>query len=244
MFNGTGWEATGGGGGGGGGYEDDGGGGGYSEPVPPPKATFSEYEGGVAGAPPWWKALMPSSIDPNSEYQTFSNLMIPFLSPEDQRTVATQLYQSDTTQFSHLNPELLGLVNAPTDVSSAALPQFYTGERAQQALQAFDRLLSVSGKSASDFGPGYNFLRGLADTLKDFKLTSGASQLTEVQQQQMLSALDPQLAQAGQYGDRAIQPFGPLAQAFTNPFFSGGSLSGKARNKFGDWAVPRNPRYF
>jgi len=119
--------------------------------------------------------------------------------------------------------------------------EFFTGERAQDTLDAFDQLLSISGKSADDFGPGYDYLRGIADTFTDFGLTSGASQLTETQQGQLLAALDPQLAQSK---SGKLAAFGPLAQSFSNPFFSAGSLTGKVRNQFGDVIEPPNPRYF
>jgi len=224
-----------------------GGGGGFIQdigpagPLAPISATFSPYEHQIASAPEWWKALAPDVINPVSEYQTLSNLLIPFLSPEDQRTVATNLYQSNPTQFSHLNPELLEGLQPATEITPQLRTQFFTGERAQNALTAFDELLSISGKSPDDFGPGYNFLRGLADTVKDYRLTSGASQLTETQQGQLLSALDPMLAQTE---SRELSAFGPLARSFVNPFFSAGSLTGQVRNKFGDLIRPPNPRYF
>ena len=229
------------GGGGAGGFispisEGGGGGGGV-----PRSATFSAYDYTVPGAPSWWKALSPDVINPVSEYQTLSNLLLPFLSPEDQRTVATNLFQSNPEQFAHLNPELLAGVAPAQEITPQLRTQYFTGERATKALESFDELLRVSGKAATDFGPGYNFLRGLADTVKDFGLTSGASQLSETQQGQLLSSLDPMLAQTE---SRELSAFGPIARSFVNPFFSAGSLTGQVRNKFGDLVRPPNPRYF
>jgi hypothetical protein len=101
--------------------------------------------------------------------------------------------------------------------------------------------LDISGKEADDFGPGLSFLRSIADTISSFGLTSGASQLTETQQMQMLAGLDPLLAQTK---SDQLSAFGPLARSFANPFFSAGSLTGTAKNTFGDVIRPGNPRYY
>ena len=227
----------GGGGGGGGGGFDDGGGGG--PPAPPPDATFSAVDINIPGAPDWWQAMIPDITNPQSSYQTMANLMIPMLSPEDQRTVASNLFQSAPEQFGAYNPEGLDLPPIADEISQDLRSEFLSGQRAQKTLDAFDRLLEVSGKTSKDFGPGYNFLRGIADTMNDFALTSGASQYTETQQNRLLAALDPQLAQAK---NPSLAAFGPIAQSFTSPFFSGGSLTGSgspSRRK-----TRRNPRYF
>lgn len=213
----------------------------YSGPPAPVKTTFSDANLSIVGAPSWWKGLKPDQLNPISEYQTLSNLLIPLLSPEDQMTVATNLYQSDPEAFAHLNPEELTRTAPPVEITPEIRQRFFTGERAQQALDAFDQLLTLSNFKPEDFGPGYNFLRGLADTVQDFSLTSGASQLTETQQDQLLSALDPQLAQTE---GGALSAYGPLARSFVNPFFSAGSLTGKVKNRFGDMIRPPNPAYF
>ena len=206
----------------------------------PKDAIFSEVGIPVAGAPEWWKALNPDVLNPISEYQTFSNLLIPFLSPEDQRTVASNLFQSDPDQFQFYDPEILSTLAPPSEITPELRQQFFSGERAQKALDSFDSLLDISGRTAEDFGPGYNFLRGIADTLRDFKLTSGATQLTETQQDQLLSSLDPQLAGTS---SRELSAFGPLAKSFSNPFFSAGSLSGEVKNRFGQLIQGPNPAF-
>lgn len=206
-----------------------------------PTATFSSADINIPGAPEWWQAMVPDITNPISSYQTMANLMIPMLSPEDQRTVASNLFQSAPEQFGSYNPELLQLAPIPAEITPDIRRQFFSGDRATKTLDAFDRLLEVSGKTAEDFGPGYNFLRGLADTLQDFKLTSGASQLTETQQGSLLSALDPQLAQTK---NKQLGAFGPIAKSFVNPFFSAGSLTGKVRTDFGSLISPPNPRYY
>ena len=246
TFTGTGWEQTsgfgnlgyGGSGAMGGGYPESPG---YAEPEPPPEAKFSAYDAGISGAPAWWKGMTPDIINANSEYQTLANLMIPFLSPEDQLTVASQLFQSDEQQFAHLNPESIGREGLVTQPSADIATRFLSGGRASDVLNSFDRLLEVAGKEQKDFGPGYTFLRGLADTVEDFKLTSGAMNFTEAQYAELLAALDPQLAQTE---NNQLSAFGPLSRAFTSPFFSGGSLTGRARNKFGDVVPVRNRRWF
>jgi len=196
----------------------------YQGPTP---ATFSDIDVNVAGAPEWWKAVAPDQFNPLSEYQSLSNMFIPFLSPEDQRTVASNLFQSDSEQFSFYDPEKLELYAPPDAITPDIRQRFLSGERATQALNSLDRFLSVTGKKAADFGPGYSFLRGIADTIADFGLTSGASQFTETQQKQLLSALDPQLAQVK---SQNLSAFGPLAKSFAAPFFSAGSLQDSGPN--------------
>jgi hypothetical protein len=143
----------------------------------PTTAVFSEADINISGAPEWWRALIPDVNNPISNYQTLSNLMIPLLSPEDQRTVATNLFQSDPEAFALYDPEALDPAQVPGEITPELRRQFFTGERAQDALGAFDQLLATSGKTAEDFGPGYNYLRSIADTIGGFGLTSGANQL-------------------------------------------------------------------
>ena len=227
------------GGGVGDGVGGGGGGGGGGGPTAPQDATFSVADINIEGAPEWWRAMIPDITNPQSSYQTMANLLIPMLSPEDQRTVASNLFQSAPGQFGLYNPEGLGLPPIPGEITSDLQSQYLSGQRAQTTLDAFDRLLEVSGKTGKDFGPGYNFLRGLADTIGDFELTSGATQFTETQQSQLLAALDPQLAQTK---NPSLAAFGPLAKSFTSPFFSGGSIYGSGSPK--RRSSRRNPRYY
>jgi len=223
------------------GPSDDFSGGGGGRPQTASKAVFSEADINFAGAPEWWRAMVPDTNNPMSNFQTLSNLLIPLLSPEDQRTVATNLHQSDPEQFGLYDPELLDPTQIPGEITPELRRTYFTGERAQDALGAFDQLLASTGKEAKDFGPGYNYLRSIADTIQDFGLTSGANQLTETQQGQLLSQLDPLLAQ-GKSG--ALSAFGPLSRSFANPFFSAGALTGTTKNQFGDVIRPGNPRYY
>jgi len=220
---------------------DGGGGGGGGGGGAPNDAVFSQIDIDFPGAPEWWRAMAPDVNNPISNFQTISNLMIPLLSPEDQRTVSSNLFQSDPKQFAQYDPTLLAGATIASQITPEIRQQFFTGKRAETALGAFDELLAISGKTSEDFGPGYNFMRTIADQISDFKLTSGATQLSEVQQNQMLAGLDPLLAQTS--GDQ-LRAFGPLARSFANPFFSAGALTGKTKNRFGDLIRPRNPRYY
>jgi len=243
RFTGTGWVVVGTTGGGGGGRR------GFVEELgitanqSPTNATFSPYDHTIAGAPEWWRALAPDIINPVSEYQTLSNLLIPFLSPEDQRTVSTNLFQSDPKQFSFYDPELLEGLTPAREITPQIRHEYFTGDRANRALQSFDDLLKISGRKPEDFGPGYNYLRGLADTFRDIELTSGATQLTETQQSELFSKLDPLIAQSQQGGARELQAYGPISRSFVNPFFSAGALTGQVRNQFNQLVNAPNPRY-
>ena len=74
----------------GGGWSGYGGGGGSSRPTPKPITWRSAYS--APGAPSWWRGLIPNRFTPETEFIATYNALIPFLSPEDQRTVATYFY--------------------------------------------------------------------------------------------------------------------------------------------------------
>lgn len=91
------------GGGGGYGYGYGGGGGGAA---PAPEVTWSAFDYAAPGAPTWWKAMKPSDMaDAASEYLAELNMLIPYLSPEDQITAAQTIYQMNGRDFAHLAPD-------------------------------------------------------------------------------------------------------------------------------------------
>lgn len=215
------WIAAGGddyyGGGGGGG----GGGGEFGPPSEPQTAKFTDLGAQIEGAPEWWKALSPDIFNPISQYQVLTNWMIPQMSQFDQDIAGTNLFQSDPEQFAAYNPELRGAPGVAPEITDELRSQFAVGRRGRRSLSALDQLLSLSGKEAKDFGPGYNYLRSISDAMADTRLTGGASSLTETQMTQLLGTLDPLLAQGK---SNQLSAFGPLSQTLVNPFFSAGPL--------------------
>ncbi len=223
LANSSGGFAGGGGGGGGGGF---GGGGGGGRPAPPPPVKFEEFDLEVAGAADWWKALKPDRLTPISEFQTLANLWLPFMSPEDARTVSTTLFQSDPEAFAHLDPEVLKL-SIPSSIDPSSTAAFMSGERASNALTALTGLTAALGKEDDELGPGFNFLRGLAAAVERF---GGAGGLLPTRQErtQLRAELDPLIAQTE---GQQLGAFGPLARGFTQPFFSAGLLDPRRRNR-------------
>lgn len=219
-------EETGGGGGGGGGYEY---GGGYStggqETLPETDVTWEVFDSGVQGAPSWWKAMKPSEANEASEYVAYMNMLIPYLSPEDQRSVAANLYQMNPKAFGHLSPELIG-VSAPTELTTDMVRQFTGKERATSALSALSALATAMGKNQNDLGAGYRYLQSILAAQKNYGQEPGRSAtssdgMTRQQRLAYMGAIDPLLAQGK---SDQLGAYGPLAQMLSQPFFSAGRL--------------------
>lgn len=229
------------GGGGGGGFfgngqllppSDNGGGGGGGGPAP---LTWADtYK--VAGAPSWWKGLTPSQLDPQSEYAAMINALIPFLSPEDQRTAASNLqglygaeplfagYSLETTPAAPLPP------NGPIQRTQY---DYLSAARGANTLASLDAMRASMGKAATDFGPGYQYLRNLAAVMQNYGGTPGLEQ----QRSQYLAeqaALDPLLGESkGTSGPLAA--YGPIAQYYTSPFAARGGPRDASRQQNGSW---------
>jgi hypothetical protein len=224
-----------GGGGGSGGYDWSGGGGGGGESAPIP-VTWEAFDANIAGAPSWWKALKPSETNEATEYLAATNMLIPFLSPEDQRQVASNLYQQDPTNFAHLNPETMDKVNdqtipfvPPSALTTGLRQQFTSGERASNALQALSQLAGATGKTDAELGPGYRYLRSILNVGSQFGGT-GSNMQTRRQQLNAMGALDPLMSQSQQ---QSLNAYGPLARMLSQPYFSAGQLVPMQRTQDG-----------
>ena len=235
-------EAT--GGGGGGWYGGGGGGGGGTVS---PDVTWSEGYS-LDGAPEWWRGMLPSTFDANTEYMTLYNAMIPFLSPEDQMNVGRYLYGLVPTKtrepWGTYNPEMMGSANPPVKITTDITEQFTSSERAQNALQALSSLMEASGRTEEKMGPGYQFLRNLLATMGDYGGGAPGSneRQTRAQYQQLQGAVDPLLSQAG---GADLSAFKSLASQLTNPFFSAGSVVPISKNAGGQYVFGRpNPEFY
>jgi len=208
-----------GGGGGGNWWGGGGGGGGKSKPVKWKEAYTME------GAPSWWRGLLPTEYNATTNYAAIYNAMIPFLSPEDQRTVAMHLNSiyPDAKSFDIYNPEGVEYGKPPIDITSDITEQFTSSDRAKQALQMLDKIAEVSKRDKKKFGAGYQFLRQLLTTMKDFGggAVGAGNRQSRVQYKQMQSALDPLLSQF-KGGSNELKQFAGLAQQLTSPFFTAG----------------------
>ena len=204
------------GGGGGGGGEEGGGGG-----TPGEDNWRSGYD--LPNAPNWWEGLVPAGeMTPEKEYATLMNALIPFMSPEDQRTTASTLaimfpnifgaYSATTEQF--------GGIPMPSEfLNTDYMRSFFSRKNAKNMIGALQLVANTVG-GAKELGPGYHYLLQIASALRDFGGRRGELP-TRAQLQQLRGALDPLVAMTG---NQTLSAYGPLVNQITQPFFSAGEI--------------------
>ncbi len=202
-------------------------------PVTPGGGGNNQAGGGapnVPVSPPNWNAgTLPASWTAESEYGAFVNAILPWLSPEDQRTFAGGLSRSDQTQYGGMNPTSALYPTPPATLTTDTKRYYQSQERAQAILSALDTKAKASGQAT--FGPGYGFLQQVVSILRDFGAQGGNGQ-TRRQQLQMLAALDPLMAEAK---SDTLSAYGPVAQAISSPFFSAGQIRPVMKDSTGKW---------
>lgn len=206
---------------------ESGGGGSEEAPPPPDEITWTNAYT-VMGAPSWWRGMVPSQVLPDTEYATLVNSMIPYMSPEDQRTAATNLARLFPTGFSEYSAEKLNVM-PPPEVTAQMRQQYTSAVRAQNALGALDNMRNALGRPDAEMGPGYAFLRDLAATIKQFSGTESSPQSRQQYLQQQ-AAVDPLLAETK--GD-SLSAYGPAARMVAAPFFSAGPLVSTSKDQSG-----------
>lgn len=209
-------------------------------PAAPAPITWSDKYT-VPGAPTWWRGLMPSQWTPETEFASIVNSLIPFLSPEDQRQMGSYLSRLFPEGFNIYNPERVQYTFPQEEVTSADRQRFLSAQHAQRTLEALDKVKAASGKEEKDLGPGYKYVRQIAQAMKDFGGTSEGVQ-TRRQTRDLFSTLDPLLAESK---GEALGAYGEIARAMTQPFFSAGRLVDVARDEQGNWTFGRaNRKWF
>jgi len=202
------------------------------EVVPTVPTWSSSYS--VPNAPSWWKGMTYSGEDANSKYAMMLNALIPSLSPEDQRTMATYLYQTFNAimpdAFSAYNPEVANYGAIPK-INTELQAQYTSKKRATDALSALDSMVTGAGKPVTSFGEGYTYLRSLLGTMGSFGGESAINKQTREQVVQQLGAVSPLLAQA----KGTLAPYASIAQALTTPFFSSGSVMPISKDAKGNY---------
>lgn len=194
------------------------GGGGYA--APPETQWEDRYD--VEGAPEWWMGQTPIGqyLSPTAAYASVVNSMIPFLSPEDQRSTANNLARLLPDVFGTYGDVGVDGVTIPADITTALREQFTSTRRAEGMLTSLEAMRGVSDFEEKAFGPGFTYFENLANILGDFGGVEGSPQSRQ-QVTQLMAALDPIMAELG---GQTMAAFGPAAQAVTQPFFSAGSL--------------------
>ncbi|NOR89001.1 MAG: hypothetical protein GQ524_01990 [Anaerolineales bacterium] len=108
---------------------------------------------------------------------------------------------------------------------------FQSSDRAQDAIKTLSNMReSMVQGNRWKLGPGYKWLQNLMGSAVGTG-AGGQSGQTRLQYQNMLSSVDPFLSQAG---SGELQPFGPLGQMATKPFYTAGyAQPSYANNRFG-----------
>jgi len=185
---------------------------------PTPPLTWEETYS-TKFAPKWWKGKTPSQMNEQTKYVALMNSLIPYLSPEDQRTFASNLYRNYSNVFPEYNPEVNQYPVPPSEVTTEMRNRFTTKERASDAMDTLTRIAGITKQTDETMGSGYKFLRNLLKVMQDFGGESSSNQQTREQYLQQLGALDPLMGEAG---SDAIAPYESIVQSLTSPYFTAG----------------------
>ena len=175
----------------------------------------------VEGAPDWWRGMIPSRYDPQSEYASMLNSMIPFMSPEDQRYTASVLYRLYPQFFGSYSSFAANetVPQAPSELTTEQRQYMGSYQRAQAILDTLNKVKQVSGNPK--LGPGYSYLQELGSVLRDYSARNAGDSQTRLQYQQMMGALDPLVAEGQQEN---LSAFSALTRMLAQPYYSAGQV--------------------
>jgi len=203
-----------------------GGGGGGEAPI-----TWSNKYS-LDNAPGWWKGMMPSRWTAETEFAAMANALLPYMSAEDQRALGSTLSRLFPDAFSSYSPEQTDYPTPVTAIPETQQTYFQSQQRADEILSALNKMKEASGQDESKFGPGYQYLRHLAQTMKDFGAPTGAKNMSRRQIINLYGALDPLLAETK--GEQ-LGAYGEVARSLTQPFFSAAGLLEVSKDESGKW---------
>ena len=230
-----------------------GGGGSGPPPAPPPtpagvkpiwdvKWKPASYGTPGGNKPGWWVNLEPvdpaDAERPDVQYLMMLNTSIPYLSPEDQRNAAAQLYVSAADGFSYYKPDKIGAViphtadtirmSAQTGLTPIDTEYFSSARRAKDVITALSNMreATVQGNRWK-LGAGYTWLQQIAGALSAYGGQGPEERQSKTQYAAMLGQLDPLLSM-GQSSE--IGPFANIGRLLASPFFSQAVLGSQKRN--------------
>ena len=187
----------------------------------------------LANAPSWWKGMMPSQWTPESEFAAMTNALMPYMTIEDQRQLGSHLSRLFPDAFGAYSPEQTKFGSPRAYLYPEQKYYFLSQDRGRDMLGALTKMQQATGKGEADMGPGYQYLRHLAQTLVQYGNRPGDTKgMSRIQQKQFYSAIDPLLAEA--QGEQ-LGAYGELARSITQPFFSAGSLVNVGKTDNGEW---------
>jgi len=175
----------------------------------------------VEGAPDWWRGMIPTRYDPQSEYASMLNSMIPFMSPEDQRYTASVLYRLYPQFFSSYSSFAANetVPQAPSELTTEQRQYMGSYQRAQAILDTLNKVKQVSGNPT--LGPGYSYLQELGSVLRDYSARNAGDSQTRSQYRQMMGALDPLVAEGQQEN---LSAFSALTRMLAQPYYTAGQV--------------------
>lgn len=165
----------------------------------------------TSGTPNWWEAKASSN-----PLNAFANALLPFMSPEDMRNVATNL----STLPEYEAYKTATYAPAPTTITAETRNRYLSAQRATQALQALDNMRQLTGKSETELGAGYAYLTNVIKTLQ--RLGGSEGGMSRAQYLEFQKAIGELSAQVQDNYD--VQPYASLANYFVSPTFSAGPL--------------------
>ena len=205
-------------------------------------------------APDWWKPLIPADSKdmerPDIAYASMLNTMIPYMSPEDQRRAAGDIYALLGGANFGKYQEVSGDPNIPITQLQSSLglegqvidsQYFQSRQRSTGAINALSQLReqTVGGnrEKIGGTGSGYRWLQTALEQAISYgggpsrkqEGTEGASPgQSRAQYLAFQGAIDPIMAQASSMG-----PVGSIGQMLLQPFFSQGGVRPTQRTQSG-----------
>jgi hypothetical protein len=205
-------------------------------------------------APDWWVGLVPANKADaeRADVQALMmlNTLIPYLSPEDQKRAASQLYTTAADAFSYYKPNVIEATKIPVDITTARLSgqdltaidtDYYSStERAEGITKILSQMREATVEGNRwQLGPGYTWLQSIAGAIEEH--SPGEGGMTRSGYQAFLGALDPLMGMAG---SQEIGPVAALGQMLAQPFFSQTQLQPSSQDITGQRRFGRANRMF
>lgn len=187
----------------------------------------------MAPAVPFQKPTWFIDKKVSNPYGSVANAILPYLSPENQRSLGTELGRTNKDFESYGNAQFSP---APSSIGAQTRRQYLSSDRATQALAAVERMRTLSGKSEKQMGKGYTYLVDVIKTLQRLGGMSGSG-MSRANYQELYTAV--QNFTENTKLDTASAPYAQLANYFVSPTFSAGPLVNN--RKIGEQVVAGSP---
>lgn len=179
-----------------------------------------DYQQGVKNPPSWWLSTAYSNPNEQQAFANAANAILPSLSPEDQRTLATYL----ATNFKDA-------YGTYADAKFAPIPTQLTGERnqyldptrVQNVTNILTRMQAAAG--GKSLGVGFDYLKNALNLMNQYN-TPGMP-MTREQYAQFQNGMKALNASMGS----DVSAYKNLATMFNMPGFTAGNLVNNDANK-------------